>query len=557
MHLLLFLLHLGAAVVLLLYSTRMVRTGIERAAGASLRNLLMKTRRGRVSNILAGVLGAVFLQSSTAVALLVSGFAATGVMGVTASLAVVLGADLGTAIVVQFLSLDLSALIPAFLACGGILFLKFEARKVKQFGRVLIGIAFILLSLKMIGEATIPFREHPFLPTLVEYLGNDGLTALVGGAALTFVFHSSVAAILLFATLAGLGLLPVEAGIALVLGANIGGGLIAVWLTRHSHIKAKRIALGNLLMRASGALGAFVILSQVNPPYEALGGQAGQQLVNFHFLFNTLLVIGFLPAIAPVATLTKRLLKEAETRDAGALSRPSALLRDVLDHPGLALASATRELLRMSEMIEIMFTPVMDFFITSNLDEITRIRRMDEEVNAIHTQIKLYIAELNQRTLTSDQAQRGMQLTNFTISLERVGDIIAKDIVRLAVEKQEKGLSFSDEGWGELTRMHARVGANIQLALNVLVSDDLESARQLVREKEAVRALEQHSHDRHLERLGRGTRQSIATSDIHLETVRALKEINSCFVTFAYPVLSKYGELLGTRLANGDLQASE
>ena len=225
-----FLLQLTAAVMLLLYSTRMVRTGIERAMGVNLRNMFLRSRRAIALNVLAGMLAAILLQSSTAVTLLVSGFAATGVMGVTGSLAVVLGADLGTAAVVKFLSLNLSALVPVLLAAGGVLFLKFESRAAKQAGRVLMGIAFILLSLKMIGEATAPMRESPLLPAVVTYLSGDPITAFAGGALITFLFHSSVAAILLFATFCALGVLPLAAGISLVLGANAGGGLVAVWL---------------------------------------------------------------------------------------------------------------------------------------------------------------------------------------------------------------------------------------------------------------------------------------------------------------------------------------
>jgi phosphate:Na+ symporter len=206
----------------------------------------------------------------------------------------------------------------------------------------------------------------------------------------------------------------------------------------------------------------------------------------------------------------------------------------------------------MSEQIEVMFAPVMDFFVVRNPAEAERIRKMDEEINLHHTDIKLFIAELNQRELTAEQAQRGMELINITISLEHVGDLISRDMLKVASSIHDKELSFSEEGWNELTSLHNRVSTNIQLALNVLISDDLESARQLIREKEIVRNLEKQSHDKHLNRLSSGARDSITTSDIHLETIRILKEINSRFVTFAYPVLANCGELLDSRLAEGE-----
>ncbi|MEM7637056.1 MAG: PhoU domain-containing protein, partial [Pseudomonadota bacterium] len=205
---------------------------------------------------------------------------------------------------------------------------------------------------------------------------------------------------------------------------------------------------------------------------------------------------------------------------------------------------------RMSEQIELMLSPVMELFVSTNAHAAARIKEIEKEVNEAQTDIKLYLAEMNQGQLSPDQARRSMDLTGIAISLERVGDIITKDLLRLTGEMRKKKLTFSNEGWNELTRLHARVLANMQLSLNVLVSEDVESARQLVEEKEYVRTLEEESHDAHLARLGQGSPQSIATSDIHLDTVRALKEINSRFITFAYPILKKSGLLLDSRLAD-------
>lgn len=143
-----------------------------------------------------------------------------------------------------------------------------------------------------------------------------------------------------------------------------------------------------------------------------------------------------------------------------------------------------------------------------------------------------------------------MEMINFAISVERVGDIICKDLLRLTEVKHKDRLNFSEAGRKELSNLHARVVTNIQLALNVLFSEDLDSARQLANEKKEMRQLEQRSHDRHMERLGDGNAQSIATSDIHLEVIQGVKEINSRFVTFAYPILARYGVLMSSRVSD-------
>ncbi len=548
MELTVFLLNLAGAVFLLLYSTRMVRTGVERALGANLRNVFMATRRSTVPNAFAGMMSAAMLQSSTAVMLLVSGFTAAGVMGVTGALAMVLGADLGTAIAVTFLSLDLKWLIPLLLVGGGVLFLKFEARVAKQAGRIMFGIAFILISLRMIGEATAPLRESAGLMAVVDYLAGDPLTAFIGGAAITFAFHSSVAAVLMFATFCAQGVLPLEAGLPLVLGANAGGGLIGLWLTRNLHIKARRVALGNLVIRLTGALAVVLLIAKFTLPVEVPGATPARQLVNFHLLFNAALVILWLPLVVPLATLTKRLMPDREAAAAALSRRVPALDRNVLGTPGLALASATRELLRMGEQVEAMLAPVMTYFVPASEVPSDKIAEIEQQVDTAQNDIKLYLAEMNQGELSPEQAGRSMELASVAIGMERIGDIITKDLMRLASDTRKRKLAFSPEGWNELNAIHARVLANMQLAMNVLVSEDVDSAAQLVREKETIRRMEQDSHDRHLARLARSSPESIATSNIHLDVLRALKEINSRLVYIAYPLLKRHGMLRESRL---------
>ncbi|MGC1486278.1 MAG: Na/Pi cotransporter family protein [Albidovulum sp.] len=546
-----FLLHLAGAVMLLLWAVRMVRTGVERAHGTALKAALRGARGGYAQMALSGVVLAVVLQSSTAVGVLAAGFATSGILTVGAGIAALLGADLGSALVVKILSFDLSGLIPILLFAGATLFLKFEARKWRQTGRIVLGIAFILLSLKMVGEATEPLRDSAFLPLMINYLKGDPLTAFGVAALIAWLVHSSVATVLLLVTFAASGLLPLEVALPMVLGANVGGGIIAVWLTRGMETEARRIPLGNLIFRGAFSALAFALLLVVDLPVQYLGGSAAQQLVNFHLVFNLALVVVTLPFVGWMERLTDRLLSApAIAAAADGLAAPrSALDRTALQTPSVALASAKRELLHMGELVAAMYQPVMDLMDGGNQDQIERVRAQDDRINRMHTDIKLFIAEVNRGQLNAQEARLGMELTDFTINLEHVGDIIAKNLLTLAEDRASKNLRFSEEGWAEMCNLHARVGANMQLALNVLISGDTDSARQLAKEKEVMRRLERESHDRHLDRLRTGHSNSIETSDIHLEVVRSLKEINSLLVTVAYPILTESGLLLQSRLA--------
>ena len=550
MNLYLLLLHLAGSVTLLLWAVRMVRTGVERSQEPALRRLLRESKGGKLRAAAIGAGVAIVLQSSTAVAILAAGFAGSGVLSLATGLALMLGADLGSALVVQILSIDLGWLIPVLILLGGGLFFKGGRRDLKQLGRILMGIALILISLDMITAATAPLRTAEWLPQIVGYLSGDFITAFLIGAAFTWLVHSSVATILLVAAFAAQGLVPIELGVSLMLGANLGGGLIAVALTRQSFEEARRITGGNLLFRGTGAFLVLLAFHFLQPSLTWLGGDIERQIINLHLVFNVFLLLVSLPFTGLVARLFERLIRARPSAEelANPLAEPaSALDQSVIGQPALALASATRELLRMAELIERMLRPLMELYETGDPEMIREARRLEQAVNQAQHEIKLYLAKIDYAG--EEDARRGQELTSFAINLEYVGDAITKTLLKLAETRRDQELNFSPEGWRELTELHHRVMANMHLALNVLVSKDRESARQLLLEKDAMRSAERESYDQHLRRLQTGAPESIETSNIHLETVRALKTINSLFASVAYPILAKSGDLLDSRLA--------
>lgn len=548
------LLNLFAAILLLVWAVRMVRTGMERAYGTRLKRALRGSAGALPMAALTGTALAVLLQSSTAVALLASGFATSGILTVRAGIATLLGADMGSALVVAILSWDLRWLVPILIIAGVALFLRFEMRTPRQTGRILLGIAFILISLAMIGEATQPLRESRLFPVVAQFLAADPFTAFLVAALFAWLVHSSVATLLMLSAIAAQGALPAEAALPMVLGANAGAGLVGIWLTRGMDVAARRIPLGNMIFRGAAALAVlaaemtFGLTPLILAELPLLTG--AWLIVGIHIAFNLALLAICLPMTGAMARLTMRLMPSVVPGGAAALPPAvSALDQSLVDRPALALASATREVLRMGETVERMLAPVMDLFDQDAAARLDAVRALDKEVNAMHGAIKLFIARVNRGVLEAEDAARGIELTDFTINLEHAGDIIARSILPLIAEKHRKQLSFSTEGRHEMAEIHGCVMENMKLALNVLISRDRESARQLVREKEAMRRLERASHDRHLARLQSGRVESIETSDIHLEMVRNLKEINSLVTTVAYPILAENGELLDSRLA--------
>ena len=543
-----FLLNLAGATMLLLFAVRMVRTGIERSFGASFQRVITN-QNSLVGSSATGLGLAVVLQSSAAVALLVAGFSTSGGLGFATGLAVVLGGDLGSALIIQVLSFRLDWLVPLLLALGGYLFVKTDQRRLRQYGRILMGIAFILISLRFLREAMDPIRESAFLPAISAYLARDYLTAFIVGATLAFVMHSSVASILMFVTLVAIGAIPLAAGMSLVLGANLGSAVIPIWLTRGMGPLARRVPFFNLGLRGSWAL---LILFAVNllPVQGILGSFApAQMLIITHIAFNLTLLLISLPFVGAFSVIAEKLMPQTPPVSGDDPKKPlSALDHTALDNTTLALASLKRELLRMSAIVERMAAPVIEVYGSGDADRITALRRLDGQVNSALKGIKTYVAKLAATGMTRPDWRIAREMAEFAINLEIAGDIVAKRLLPLAREKAKKQLNFSPDGWAELRSMHETVMANIRLATSVLVSDDLECARMLVAAKSDIGRFERNSRIRHLKRLSEGGSVSFETSDIHLETLRGLKDLNSQFAAVAYPILIRGGQLLETRL---------
>ena len=539
-----FLIEIAGAVALLLWATRMVKTGILRAYEAKLRNWLSRSLDSRARAFGVGLGVSVAVQSSTATAMLMASFAERGLLTTAAGIAVLLGADLGSTLVVQLLSLNLGLVTPLLLVAGYVCFSWFDRVRVKQMGRVLIGLALLLLSLKMIGAAGAGLTSSETLRVVLESLAADPLLAALLGALLTWGAHSSAAIVLLTASLAASGLVPPALALALVAGANIGGALIAVVLTWRSAAAARRAPLANLLARSIVAVAALLLLPLALAYLPVLGASADRLVVNFHTAFNIVLALIFLPLAAPLAKLVERWLPEKVSASEAA----SHLDEAALERPQVALAAATREVLAMADRAQRLLTRVVDAFQTHDADTIAQLSREDDELDRLHERIKLYIARVMRQTLDESQAQRATDILLFSTNLEHVGDIVDRNLLELAQKKLKRRLTFSEQGWDELRGFHEYLVEQFKLAIAVFVTSDRSLARQMIEAKEAFRERLHESADRHLDRLRSGRIESIESSALHLDLLRDFKRINSHLVSVAYPILEAEGELRESRL---------
>jgi phosphate:Na+ symporter len=540
------LLDLMGGVALLLWGLHMVHSGILRAFGPDLRLLLAKGLNNRFAAFAAGIGLTALLQSSTATALITSSFAAEGLVGLVPALAIMLGANVGTTLIVQVLSFNISAVAPVLFVLGLGAFRSGPRSRVKDLGRVAIGLGLMLLSLHILLDTLAPAEDAPSVHVLLNAITGDPVLCIVIGAAVTWLVHSSVASVLLVMSLAYAHFISPYAALALVLGANLGSAINPVFEgARRDNPASYRLPLGNLFNRLAGVLLIAPFLRPITEHLQAWQPDLAKLTAEFHIAFNVATAIIFIGLLDVMARLLEKLLptRVQETDP----SRPRYLDESALETPSLALADAARETLRMGDLVETMLRKVMTAMMTNDRALVDQVMRMDNAVDTLDEAIKLYVTKLTRGSLDEREGKRAMEIISFTINLEHIGDIIDKNLSELATKKIKRRFQFSPEGADELSAFHKRTMDSLRIAFGVFMSGDVAEAHKLLAEKAALRNSELAATERHLDRLREGRQETLETTSLHLDVLRDLRRIHSHICSVAYSVLDSAGETAAYR----------
>ncbi|MGE0062024.1 MAG: Na/Pi cotransporter family protein [Xanthobacteraceae bacterium] len=528
----------GAA--LLLWGLHMVQSGIMRAFGPQLRRFLSGALGNRFAAFGAGLGLTALLQSSTATGLMTASFAAEGLVGLAPALAIMLGANVGTTLIVQVLSFKVTAVAPVLFVIGLVSFRAGSRTMLKDLGRVSIGIGLMLLALHILIDTLAPAESAPAARAVLSALTADPVLCIVIAGIVTWAVHSSVATVLLTMSLAFSNFVTPEAALALVLGANLGSAVNPLFEgTRRGDRASYRAPLGNLINRLAGVLLVTPFLPEIASLLQPLQPDMAKMTAQFHIALNVGLAALFLPLLSPMAALlTKLIPDQPRSNDASA---PKYLDESALDTPSLALADAARETLRVGDVVESMLRKAMLALKGGDRALIGEISAMDNTVDRLDEAIKLYVTKLTRGTLDERESRRAMEIISFTINLEHIGDIIDKNLNELAAKKNKRNLSFSEDGAAELEAFHKDVLDSLRIAFGVFMSGDVADARRLLAEKTRLRNAERLAAEHHLERLREGRPETLETTSLHLDVLRDMRRIHSHICAAAYPVLEAAG----------------
>ena len=464
----------------------MVRSGIMRAFGSELRRLLNTALRNRVLALLAGISVTAILQSSTATGLLMTSFAARGLVDLVPALAVMLGANIGTTLIVQVLSFDVSGVAPVLFLVGLAAFNLGGRTMTRDLGRVAIGLGLMLLSLHILLDTLAPAENAPSVRALLAAITGEPVLCVVLAAALAWAAHSSTAVVLLVMSLAYSHFVSPVAALALVLGANLGSAINPlVEGSSSANAASRRVPIGNLLNRVVGVALALPFLQPIADLFARLVSNPARIVADFHTAFNLVLALAFVLLLDAVAALLKKWLPDpAKRADAAA-----ALYLDetAIDTPSVALACAARETLHMGDVVEDMLRKAMTALMTNDRRLAAEVSRMDNIVDRLDEAIKLYVTKITRGSLDDRDGRRATEIIAFAINLEHIGDIIDKNLMELASKKIKHKYQFSREGAAELEAFHRRIIENLKLAFSIFMYEDVRIARTLIGEKTELR----------------------------------------------------------------------
>jgi phosphate:Na+ symporter len=541
------LVNLAGSVALLLWGVHMVQTGVQRALGARLRGLLGIALRNRAQAFLAGIGVTAILQSSTATGLMVTGFAAGGLVDLVPALAVMLGANVGTTLIVQLLSFNVAEVAPVLILIGVLMFRRTSAAP-RDLGRVLIGLGLMLMALSQFVTLLDPYEDVPSLRMLMGAVSTQPVLDVILAAGLTWAAHSSVAVVLLTMSFAAKGVVPPHAAFALVLGANLGTAINPVLEGgAGDDPAARRLPIGNLINRAFGVVVALALLPVLGPWLVSIDPDNTRVVADFHTGFNLILALVAFPLLTPYASLLRRLMPaRVDTADP---SRPMYLDPAAIEVPMVALGAATREALRMADSLEGMLQGLRDALQRPDRRHLSELKRLDDVLDTLNSAIKSYMTSLPSEAMTEADHRRVVEILSFAMNLEHAGDVVDKGLLGIVAKQVKRGLVFSQAEADPLRQIIDRLMANLRAAAALLVTGDDRAARLLVEEKEVFRSLEAEATTAHFERLREGKVGSVETSAMHLDALRDLKRVNAHLVAAsAYPVLEGKGELLPSRL---------
>ncbi len=552
---------LFGGLALFLYGMNKMSGGMKKAAGDSMRKILAAITKNRVLGVIIGAFVTMVIQSSSATTVMLVSFVQAKLMTYVQSIGIILGANIGTTVTAQLIAFKLTDYALAMIAIGFILTLFSKKETYKYFGEALLGFGILFFGMKLMSDAMYPLRTYePFINTM-RGLENPILGLLIG-AIFTALIQSSSAFTGIVIVLAQQGLLTIDAGIPMILGANIGTCITAGLASIGTSREAKRVALAHVLFNTLGVL-IFVwfapfladLVRNISPVGEGSGiaklaMETPRQIANAHTIFNVGVALLFIPFTPLLAKLVIKILPEKEL-EKGVQPVTWHIDESVISTPAIAIQLAKTEISRMAKILCRMLDAVVYPFITDEpkqdiiyeqLSLIDGIKMRENKIDYLEYKVTKYLMKISREELNEQQANEVFAMMSVANDLESIGDTIATGILPLLKKKKKVNADFSESGKQELQEYHSKAVKLMNRMKLAFESKNFKKVKKIMKGERKYRELERVLRETHLKRVQKKRADSIATHSIHMELLDMMKQINVYLSEIAKTILKLENE---------------
>jgi len=522
---------------LFLYGMERMSDALKNVAGEKMKDILGLLSNNRFMGMITGAIVTAVIQSSSVTTVMLVGFVTAGLMSLSQTVGVILGADIGTTITAQIVAFKVTKYALLLVAIGFAMLFASKKEKIQQYGYMIMGLGMIFFGMGVMKDAMEPLKTYqPFIDIMAN-MSNPILGILVG-AVFTALVQSSSASMGVVIVLAMQGLITLEAGISLALGANIGTCVTAGLASLGKPREAVRVAVCHVLFKIIGVLimlpfigpfAKFVVTISPSAPeglngLQAIAAVLPRQVANAHTLFNVGIGVLFLPLVTYFARLVFWLVPDKPLPEVEEI-QPKYLSDLLLHTPSLALDAARHEIKRMGKRVDLMNSAMVPAVLTGNTESLLAVREMYEEVDVLHKHLVTYLANVSKLKLNEYQTQKMIKLMDAVNDLDHIGDLIEVNMVGLGERRIEKGFKISQETQNVINTVYHVVSDALKAAVRAVVDEDKEFAMRVISMKSDLNRLVEQADMHQAQRLISEDSGKFEAYSVEVDIIEKLKRI--------------------------------
>lgn len=523
---------------LFLYGMNLMGDGLQKSAGAKLKKIIELLTSNVIMGVLVGMLVTMVIQSSSATTVMVVGFVNAGIMSLTQAIGVIMGANIGTTVTAQLVSLDVDFLAPISLGIGIVIYMFAKKSKTRHIAEILLGFGILFIGMEFMKDAVSPLKEYEGFTNMLLSFGSNPILGVLMGFAITAIVQSSSASMGMLIALASEGLIPITAALPILYGENIGTCVTSLISSIGATKNARRAAVMHLTFNLIGSLIFMFILSgpivklvtYIDPDNTA------RQIANAHTLFNVINVLILLPFNKLIVKLAIKLVPETEGEEEDDNKIIKYIDDRMIETPSIALTNTLKETIRMGEKAKECFNYSMEGILENSEKKVEKAFKKERHVNELQKSILSYLLKLSKSSLNDNAIETVDALFSVVNDIERIGDH-SENIAELAKIAIDSKLKFSQDATKELTEMYEKVLSTYSYAIDAMEKSDVELAYKIIRMEERVDMMEKSYRANHMQRLNNST-CNFETGIIYLDIITNLERISDHSLNIAQQVIS-------------------